>query len=81
MNTTNYHKNEKNYGVFFPKSGTNWWLPRRSRFKEGTYHWDEYNPNAKMGDHAISGHHLQIHTFDKRVIRIFFGGEYKPNIF
>lgn len=81
LNTTNYHHNEKTYGVFFPKSGSNWWLPRRSTFKEGTYHWDVFNPNAKMGDHAKLGHHLQIHAFNGKVIRIFFSGEYKPNVF
>ncbi|EKY11799.1 hypothetical protein HMPREF9075_00537, partial [Capnocytophaga sp. oral taxon 332 str. F0381] len=48
------------------------WLPRASSRKRGTYHWDEYNPNAKAGDHASEGSHLQIHTFEGQVIRIFY---------
>jgi hypothetical protein len=42
--------------------------------KAGTYHWDPagvghgpLNPHAAMD-------HLQIHTFQGQIIRIFFGG-------
>jgi RHS repeat-associated protein len=59
-------------GTFSPQSGASDWLPRPSGSKRGTYHWDEYNPNASAGDHAIEGSHLQIHTFEGKIIRIFY---------
>ena len=58
--------------TFSPKKSDSDWLPRESSRKRGTYHWDEFNPNAKIGDHASEGAHLQIHTFDGKVIRIFY---------
>jgi hypothetical protein len=55
------------------ESGSDW-LPDgdSSYLRNGTYHWDSANPNAKPGDHAVEGNHLQIHNFDGRVIRIFY---------
>lgn len=58
--------------TFSPVKADSDWLPRKSSRKRGTYHWDEFNPNAKIGDHASEGSHLQIHTFDGKVIRIFY---------
>ena len=58
--------------TFSPKKSDSDWLPRESSRKRGIYHWDEFNPNAKIGDHASEGAHLQIHTFDGKVIRIFY---------
>lgn len=58
--------------TFSPIKSASDWLPRASSRKKGTYHWDEYNPNAKVGDHASEGSHLQIHTFEGQVIRIFY---------
>lgn len=68
-----------------PKSSTSDWLPggkpggpgvpadpNGAYKKEGTYHWDKADPNAKRGDHACEGSHLQIHNFQNRVIRIFY---------
>ncbi len=57
---------------FSPETSASDFLPRPSSRKRGTYHWDEYNPDAKVGDHAIHGSHLQIHTFEGLVIRIFY---------
>jgi len=59
-------------GTFSPQSDASDWLPRPSSSKRGTYHWDEYNPNAQAGDHAVEGSHLQIHTFEGKIIRIFY---------
>ena len=57
-----------------PKNSTNDWLPggRCAYDKEGTYHLDKGDPNAKRGDHACEGTHMQIHNYDEKVIRIFF---------
>jgi hypothetical protein len=65
MNTT-----EK--GTFHPKKDASDFLPRPSSRKKGTYHWDDYDPNAKPGDHASEGNHLQIHTFEGQIIRVFY---------
>jgi RHS repeat-associated protein len=59
-------------GTFSPQKDASDWLPRPSSSKRGTYHWDSHNPNAKTGDHALSGNHLQIHTFEGKIIRIFY---------
>ncbi|MCP3921432.1 MAG: hypothetical protein GY714_02485 [Desulfobacterales bacterium] len=64
MNTTE--------GTFSPKSSHSDYIPRHSTRKRGTYHWDDYNPSAKRGDHANQGPHAQIHTFNGQVIRIFY---------
>jgi len=59
-------------GAFSPQKEASDWLPRPSSRKRGTYHWDAHDPNAAAGDHAIQGAHLQIHTFDGKIIRIFY---------
>jgi hypothetical protein len=59
-------------GAFSPQKEASDWLPRPSGRKTGTYHWDKHDPNAKVGDHAIEGNHLQIHTFEGKIIRIFY---------
>jgi len=50
---------------------TTGWSPKESKdffgSKRGTYHWDE-GANAFPHD----GSHLQIHSFEREVIRIFF---------
>jgi hypothetical protein len=50
---------------------TTGWSPKDSRnffgTKHGTYHWDE---GASAFPHDAS--HLQIHSFDREVVRIFF---------
>jgi RHS repeat-associated protein len=50
------------------------WLPggRGAYEREGTYHWDEGNPNAARGDHALEGSHLQIHDWSGKIIRVFY---------
>jgi RHS repeat-associated protein len=58
--------------AFSPKASDSDWLPRPSDRKSGTYHWDSYNPSAQSGDHAKLGDHLQIHTFEGQIIRIFY---------
>jgi hypothetical protein len=58
--------------TFHPQKSASDYLPRPSSRKRGTYHWDDFNPSAKIGDHAIQGAHLQIHTFEGFVVRIFF---------
>ncbi|MGK9230698.1 RHS domain-containing protein [Inquilinus limosus] len=52
------------------------WLPggRGAYEREGTYHWDEFNPQAQAGDHARQGTHLQIHNWEGKIIRIFIEG-------
>jgi len=48
--------------------------------KPGTYHWDdELGPDGRVLGHGTGNAdgdfpHLQIHTFDGPVIRIFWGG-------
>lgn len=59
-------------GSFSPQADASDYLPRESSSKRGTYHWDEFDPNAKAGDHANVGAHLQIHRFDGKIIRIFY---------
>lgn len=59
-------------GSFSPQADASDYLPRESSSKRGTYHWDEFDPNAKAGDHANIGAHLQIHQFDGKIIRIFY---------
>lgn len=55
------------------ESGSDWLPGGRGAYqREGTYHWDAADPNAKAGDHALEGNHLQIHNFDGKIIRIFF---------
>ena len=66
------YMNTTQSGTFSPQAGSSDWLPRPSSSKRGTYHWDEHNPLAKTGDHAIEGSHLQIHTFEGKIIRIFY---------
>ena len=73
MNTTK-PKNPNSPPIFDPQSGASRWLPRASSFKRGTYHWDDWDPFANVGDHAREGSHLQIHTFKGWIIRIFFEG-------
>ncbi|WP_308450194.1 RHS repeat-associated core domain-containing protein, partial [Pectobacterium odoriferum] len=50
------------------------WLPggRGAYEKQGTYHYDLADANAKAGDHALLGDHLQIHTYEGKIIRIFY---------
>ena len=58
--------------TFHPTKEASDYLPRPSSRSRGTYHWDAYNSAAKVGDHAAQGAHLQIHTFDGKVVRIFY---------
>ncbi|KMK86987.1 hypothetical protein KCQ_05731 [Pectobacterium atrosepticum ICMP 1526] len=50
------------------------WLPggQGAYEKQGTYHYDLADANAKAGDHALLGDHLQIHTYEGKIIRIFY---------
>ncbi|MFP1985975.1 RHS repeat-associated core domain-containing protein, partial [Lonsdalea quercina] len=50
------------------------WLPggRGAYEKQGTYHYDLADANAKAGDHALLGDHLQVHTYEGKIIRIFY---------
>ncbi|WP_261868626.1 glycosyltransferase, partial [Budvicia aquatica] len=50
------------------------WLPggKGAMEKKGTYHYDAADPNAGLGDHALIGDHIQIHTYPGKIIRIFF---------
>jgi len=66
------YMNTTSPGSFSPQASASDYLPRVSSRKSGTYHWDNYNPNAKAGDHASEGAHLQIHTFEGQVIRVFY---------
>jgi len=54
----------------------NQWLPdgvdRGPEGRKGTCHWDDYNPNAAKGNHASEGVHLQLHTWERKSVRIFF---------
>ncbi|KGR93886.1 RHS repeat-associated core domain-containing protein [Burkholderia sp. ABCPW 111] len=55
------------------ESGSDWLPGGRGAYeREGTYHWDAADANAKPGDHALQGDHLQIHNFDGKIIRIFY---------
>jgi hypothetical protein len=51
------------------------WLPggKKAYQKQGTYHYDKADINAKTGDHALIGDHIQIHTYEGKIIRIFYG--------
>jgi hypothetical protein len=40
--------------------------------EKGAYHWDEFNPNEKIRDHASESAHLLIHIYNSRIIRIFY---------
>ena len=66
------YMNTTNTDAFSPQKSASDWIPRESGRSRGTYHWDSYNPAAKAGDHASQGAHLQIHTFEGEVIRIFY---------
>jgi hypothetical protein len=56
-------------------SNSSEWLPggEKAYQKEGTYHYDKADINAKPGDHALIGDHIQIHTYEGKTIRIFYG--------
>jgi len=66
-----------------PKGEWSDWLPgdewnpagRGAMDREGTYHFDPYNPDAKLSDHALRANHWQVHNYDGKIIRIFFPGE------
>lgn len=62
------------YGNALKKSEISDWLPegRGALDKRGTYHWDSYNPDAALGDHARTGAHVQIHDFRGFIFRIFY---------
>jgi hypothetical protein len=56
-------------------SNSSGWLPgvNQAYDKKGTYHYDKADINAKPGDHALIGDHIQIHTYEGKTIRIFYG--------
>lgn len=74
-NTTDQPMPTDSYGNPMKKSDPmSDWLPggHGAYEKQGTYHYDAADSQAKAGDHALLGDHLQIHTYEGKIIRIFY---------